>query len=255
MKPTIALLPSALLGPAVWQPVREQLRAAGRDAIVAGEQGASGTSVDAVLRWYLESLPTGNDYVLVPHSNAGLYVPALTARRSVTGLVFVDAILPPRQGTVPVAPPGLPELLHALARPDGVLPVWTSWWPPEEIASLFPSERVRTEVSAQQQRFPLAYFAQQVAIAPGWSDRPAGYLAFGDTYEPERVTAEGWGWRSSRIDGGHLHMLHAPGRVATAIDRLLLEVGATHHRQVTMLARQRGGGVDGPTEQLLDHIE
>jgi len=219
--PAIALLPSALLGPAVWRPVREQLRTIGRDAIVAGAQEASGTSVDDVLRWYLDSLPTGRDYVLVPHSNAGLYVPAITARRSVTGLVFVDAILPPRRGTVPVAPPGLQEVLHALAGPDGVLPVWTSWWPPEEIAALFPSEQVRAEVSAQQQRFPLAYFAQQVAIAPGWSDRPAGYLAFGDAYAAERVRAEGWGWRSTRIDGGHLHMLNAPGEVAAAVARSL----------------------------------
>lgn len=90
MNPTIALLPSALLGPAVWQPVRERLRAAGRDVIVAG-----------------------------------------------------------------------------------------------------------------------------------WSDRPAGYLAFGDAYQTERVTAESWGWRSAQLDGGHLHMLNAPGEVAAAIARLL----------------------------------
>ncbi len=221
MNPTIALLPSALLGPAVWQPVRERLRAAGRDVIVAGEPGASGTSVADVLRWYLDSLPTGRDYVLVPQSNAGLYVPAITAQRSVTGLVFVDAILPPEQGTTPVAPQGLREMLQTRAGPDGELPVWTSWWPPEEVAALFPSEQVRAEVSAQQQRFPLSYFAQRVTIAPGWSDRPAGYLAFGDAYQTERVTAESWGWRSAQLDGGHLHMLNAPGEVAAAIARLL----------------------------------
>lgn len=92
MNPTIALLPSALLGPAVWQPVRSHLHDIGQDAIVVGNQEASGTSVDDVLQWYLNSLPTGRDYVLVPHSNAGLYVPASTAQRSVTGLVVVDAI-------------------------------------------------------------------------------------------------------------------------------------------------------------------
>lgn len=150
MNPTIALLPSALLGPAVWQPVRERLRAAGREVIVAGEPGASGTSVADILRWYLDSLPTGRDYVLVPQSNAGLYVPAITT-----------------------------------------------------------------------QRFPLSYFAQRVTVAPGWSDRPAGYLAFGDAYRAERVTAESWGWRSARLDGGHLHMLNAPGEVAAALARLL----------------------------------
>lgn len=221
MIPTIALLPSALLGPAVWQPVREQLRAAGGDVIVAGAPGASGTSVDEVLRWYLDSLPTDRDYVLVPQSNAGLYVPAITAQRSVTGLVFVDAILPPQQGTIPVAPQRLREMLQTLAEPDGELPVWTSWWPPEEVAALFPSDQVRAEVSAQQQRFPLSYFAQRVTVVPGWSDRPAGYLAFGDAYHTERVTAKSWGWRSARLDGGHLHMLNAPDEVTAALARLL----------------------------------
>ncbi len=93
MNPTIALLPSALLGPAVWQPVRDQLRAAGRDVIVTGEQTASGTTVEK------------------------------------------DAILPPQQGTTPVAPQGLREMLHTRTGRDGKLPVWTSWWPPEEVAA------------------------------------------------------------------------------------------------------------------------
>jgi hypothetical protein len=218
--PVIALLPSALLGPAVWQPVLEHLRDAGHEAVVAGMPGAGGTSVSGVLTWYLDSLPAGRDYVLVPHSNAGLYVPAITGQRSVTGLVFVDAILPPRAGTVTVAPEGLQKFLGDLAGSDGVLPVWTSWWPESDVAALFPSEQVRNHVSAEQRPFPLSYFAETVTVGPGWSEVPAAYLGFGDTYEPERAEARSWGWRAETLDGEHLHMLTAPDQVAAAIARL-----------------------------------
>jgi hypothetical protein len=219
--PAIALLPSALLGPAVWQPVQAHLQDAGHDAIVVGTPGTSGTSVQDILTWYLDSLPAGREYVLGPHSNAGLYIPAITQQCSVTGLVFVDAILPPREGTVTVAPEGLQKMLRDLADPDGELPVWTSWWPADDVAALFPSEDVRTRVSAEQRRFPLSYFAETVTIGPGWSDLPAAYLGFGDTYEPERAEARSWGWRSETIDGGHLHMLTAPDEVANTIIRLI----------------------------------
>lgn len=219
--PVIALLPSPLLGPAVWQPVREHLSDAGHEAVVAGVPGASGASVRDVLEWYLASLPAGRNYVLVPHSNAGLYVPAITGQRAVTGLVFVDAILPPRAGCLTVAPEGLQEFLGHLAGPDGELPVWTSWWPESDVAALFPSEEVRARISAEQRPFPLSYFAETVTVAPGWSEVPAAYLGFGDTYEPERAEAQSRGWRAETVDGGHLHMLTAPDQVATAIARLL----------------------------------
>ncbi|MFI5932083.1 hypothetical protein [Actinoplanes sp. NPDC051494] len=212
--PTIALLPSALLGPAVWEPVRAELAAAGHDVITAS---VDGTSVTDVLDGYLASLPAGRDYLLVPHSNAGLYVPGIAARRSVTGLVFVDAILPPATGAVPVAGEGLLGMLSGRADDDGALPVWTSWWPEEDVAALFPSPEARARVSAEQRRLPLTYFQESVTVAPGWDDVPASYLGFGDTYEPERQEAEGRGWRTAVLNGNHLHMLSAPGAVAHAI--------------------------------------
>jgi uncharacterized damage-inducible protein DinB len=57
----------------------------------------------------------------VPHSNAGLYVPELTRKRRVIGYVFVDAILPPDGGTVPVAPQHLVTELESLADESGML--------------------------------------------------------------------------------------------------------------------------------------
>jgi hypothetical protein len=59
-----------------------------------------------VLAWFLGAIPADADVILVPHSNAGGYVPALAARRRVTGFVFADAVLPPASGTMPMVPEG-----------------------------------------------------------------------------------------------------------------------------------------------------
>jgi len=87
-----------------------------------------------------DQLPEG-DLLLVAHSNAGLYVPAMTVRRPVRGVVFVDAVLPPARGSMPVAPERLRELLRESIDTDGRLPPWTAWWPEEDVARLFPNDR------------------------------------------------------------------------------------------------------------------
>jgi hypothetical protein len=215
---TIALLPSPLLGPAVWQPVQQALSADGLRVIVPGRPGRLGTVAD-VCRWYLNDLPEDHDYVLVPHSNAGLYIPALTQRRSVTGLVFVDAILPPRSGEFTVAPDGLLTMLGELADDEGTLPPWTSWWDEETVVELFPSTELRQRVEAEQTRFPLSYFQETIGVERDWATLPAMYVAFGDTYEVERAEAQAWGWPTQVLAGNHMHMLAQPGEVAAAISQ------------------------------------
>ena len=70
-------------------------------------------------------------------------------------MVFVDAGLPPRAGTFPVAPSEFRAFLEGLADHEGALPAWTEWWG-DEVSGLFPSAGVRDEVEAEQQRLPLA---------------------------------------------------------------------------------------------------
>jgi len=53
---------------------------------------------------FLAALPD-EPVVLVPHSNAGLYVPALAVRRRVLATVFVDAALPPTNARTTTAAP------------------------------------------------------------------------------------------------------------------------------------------------------
>ncbi len=162
--------------------------------------------------------------MLIPHSNAGLFVPTLAAMVRAAGYVFVDAGLPGAVEQVPMIPPGLHGLLAGKADAGGMLPPWTQWWD-EDLSPLFPSARVRAEVEAEQPRIPLSYFEESVAVPPGWPGLPGAYLAFGETYASERTAAAARGWPVATLPGEHLHMLVDPEQVARAIADLIAEIG------------------------------
>ena len=226
MDPVLCLLPSPLLGPACWRPVAAALAADGwAVAEVPPEQVASSTGA-AALATFLAAIPEDRDVVLMPHSNAGLFVPSLAAaRRRTVGYVFADAGLPAAGERVPMVPRQLYDMLAAKADTDGMLPPWTRWWDREDLSGLFPDAYTRAEVESQQQRLPLSYFAESVLVPPGWPDRPGAYLAFGETYGPERAAAAAFGWPVTTLPGEHLHMLVNPAEVAAALIGLVTEIG------------------------------
>lgn len=80
--------------------------------------------------------------MLVAHSNAGLFLPVITAALpdQVLGSIFVDAALPPASGAALVAPSELLALLRDKAS-DGLLPRWTDCWDEEQVAALFPDRQ------------------------------------------------------------------------------------------------------------------
>ena len=209
----VALVGSPLLGGAAWEPVAALLGA----AVVTPVGGSAAEVLDSVLA----QLPAEPDLVLVPHSNAGLFVGAVAARRTVRGVVFVDAGIPSRDGPTPTAPPQALGFLSGRADERGLLPPWTQWWPEADVAALFPSDDVRARVEAEQPRLPLSYFSGEVPAAPGWDQIPCAYLAFGGTYAAEVARAEQSGWPVSRLEGRHLHQLVDPPQVAAEISRLL----------------------------------
>ncbi len=225
MAAELALLPSPLLGPAVWMPVAEELRRTGWPVVACGGDGAAPRTWEDVLRSFLADLPAGRDLVLVPHSNAGLYVPALTGRRQVVASVFVDAGLPPTEGSTPLAPPDFYDFLATLADEDGVLPPWTQWWEGPDVDELFPNGAARDRVEQEQRRLPLAYFRDSLPVPAGWDHNPSAYIAFGDTYAQDREQAEGRGWPVRTLTGGHLHTLVEPSDVAAVITELVESLG------------------------------
>jgi hypothetical protein len=100
---TFALLPSPLLGPKAW----DHRRGAALGRLVgAGAAGRHGAARRAGLR--AEAVPRGTADGPGPRAGASQQRRTLRSRthpkRRVVGYVFVDAILPPDGGTVPVAP-------------------------------------------------------------------------------------------------------------------------------------------------------
>lgn len=225
MVPSMALLPSPLLGPSVWQPVARILAGWGWHTTTGAVTGPVRT-VHQVLDALLAELPAEREYVLVPHSNAGAYVPALVEQRRAAGVIFVDAVLPPRRGSIPLAPPAFLDLLRAKADDEGLLPVWTGWWD-EDISPLFPDPDTRARVEREQRQFPLSYFETAMPVQPGWDDCPAAYLAFGDTYAAERDEAARRHWPVKTVPGEHLHQLIDPRRVAAELVTLVRQLGVS----------------------------
>ncbi|HVH94489.1 MAG TPA: hypothetical protein VM688_06195 [Nocardioidaceae bacterium] len=212
----LVLLPSPLLGPAVWAPVADLLRSRGHKAAVPSLPPMIATPDDVIAGW-LREIPADRDLLLVPHSNAGLYVAALAEARSVRGIVFVDAGLPSAQTTTPTAPPAFRRFLGGLVDHEGLLPPWTQWWEPADVAALLPDPMTRAAVEGDQRRLPLSYFDADVPSPPGWEAMPAAYLAFGDTYADERSSAKRRGWPVRTLPGEHLHVLADPEAVTDAL--------------------------------------
>src|ERR687888_49387 len=103
MPSSFVLVHSPAVGPRTWQPVARRLTEQGWQAAVpsllhVGEAGPPfwPRVVDAV-RAGLDAAGPNQPIVLVAHSNAGLFLPVITAALpgQVRGCIFVDAALPP----------------------------------------------------------------------------------------------------------------------------------------------------------------
>lgn len=213
---TVLLVPSPLVGATSWAGVADHLRGRGEDVAVVdtGAPRRPDQVVDAVVA-AASGIP---DLVLVPHSNAGLYVPRLGEQLDVTATVYVDAALAGPGPETAMAPTGLLATLRGLVDPDGMLPPWTRWW--DDLGDLFPDAAARAVVERAQPRLPLSYFEARLPVPDGWSERPSAYLAFGDSYSLEVDFARAQGWPVTTMTGGHLHALHDPAGVGAEILRL-----------------------------------
>ncbi|WP_233221816.1 alpha/beta hydrolase [Streptomyces carminius] len=190
--------------------------------ITAGDPPFWPRAVSAV-RDDLGPVPADSPVALVAHSNAGLLLPVIRSGldHPVTGSIFVDAALPARTGSVPVAPPELLEFLRPMAV-NGRLPRWTDWWDEADTAPMFPDPVMRRTVVEEQPALPLSYYEQRVPVPSGWDDHPCSYLLFSSPYDGLAAEARERGWRVAHLPGTHLHQIVDP--VGTA--QRLIELAA-----------------------------
>jgi hypothetical protein len=232
MLPEFVLVHSPSVGPSTWVPVADRLRALGRDAVVPslravgeGDPPFWPRVVEAVAEATRDS---DQPVLLVAHSNAGLFVPVLVtaADQPVHGCLFVDAGLPAREESTPVASAEMLDFLRGKVADDGRLPRWTDWWDEQDVAELFPDAATQAAVIADQPRLPLTYYEQRVPVPAGWDKTPCGYLLFGPPYDAVAAEARDRGWLVEELPGGHLHQVVDPdataGRLISMADRLTM---------------------------------
>jgi hypothetical protein len=214
----MVLLPSPLLGPATYEPLADELGSHGLTVTLA-DLPVEPTTPQSVLAAFESVLAAGCD-VVVAHSNAGYYLPALLERRSIAAIAM-DAALPTQDGCeTRLAPPAFAELIHSLPLTAGRLPPWPTWWDPVEVAPLFPDDEWFQRASRDAPRLPPAYFAGRLPVPHGWEAGPRAYVAFGETYADEAAFAEVSGWLVRRVEGTHLEHLRAPRDVARLLQSL-----------------------------------
>lgn len=169
---------------------------------------------------------TPEGVVLVAHSGAGALLPAIAdaTAATVVGTVFVDALMPhPGRSWFDTAPAEMGEQLRGLAL-DGLLPVWTEWFPPGTVERLLPDPAARAHFCEELPRLPLAYFDEP---APDLG-LPAGvrsaYLQLSDAYRTEADRARREGLPVTHRATHHLAVLTEPEEIAGELDGLADEL-------------------------------
>jgi hypothetical protein len=219
------LVHSPSVGPATWQPVAQRLRDAGHQALVpslltVGDgEPAYWPRVVAAVATALDGLDADQPVVLVAHSNAGVFIPVIAdgIAQPVECTIFADATVPAASGSTPVAEQEFLPFLRGLTGPDGRLPQWTDWWQDADVAPMFPDQRTRQIVTAEQPRLPLRYYLEKVPAPAGWDDGRCAYLMFSAGYEAEASQARERGWPARTLPGEHLHQVVDPGGVSRAL--------------------------------------
>jgi hypothetical protein len=215
VEPSFVLIPSPLLGPATWQPTARVLERHGQRVVVPSLECVSRADppywpvgVDVIVE-----AAGGEPVVLVPHSNSGLYMPAVldALGNLVHAAVFVDAAFP---GAGYFAQR---DFLTGLVGADGRLPPWSSWWEQADVAGLFPDAGTRARVEAEQPRMPLAYYDHLPPAPDDWDRSPCSYIWFAEPYDTTAARASARGWPTRHLPGNHLHMLFDPDAVASAV--------------------------------------
>ncbi len=217
------LVHSPLVGPSTWRPVADSARARGIEVVVPDLTGVAEAD-EPIWKYFVsqaESAPTGlDDVVVVGHSGAGVFLPAIGERLAdhLSGLVFVDAVVPPRTGAH-TTPPELTSLLDSKTHND-VLEVWFDWWPEGAIEKLVPDDGLLDALRFESPRLTREFYDETVPMPSGWADWPCGYIHLSEAYDQEAVEARQRGWPMVSLNENHLSIVTKPEVVVDAISTI-----------------------------------
>jgi hypothetical protein len=221
---TFVLVPSPLVGPETFEPLRTELAALGHNArVVQGELPAGPPYWRGWAAGIRESLPAG-PAVLVGHSGAGPVLDLIAeAGATVTAVVGLDAtFIEPGTRLIDGFDDtrlSSPEVQEGFAR--GVMP--NPWRSPALWQHVGISDADAERYATGARELPLDWYRE--ALPTAWTSAPHGYLAFvpNPFYAPIAQRCRERGWPVRELPGMHFHFLVNPVEVADALVAMVSE--------------------------------
>jgi hypothetical protein len=216
------LVHSPVVGPSTWRWVAEALVIAGHEGCVPDLVPAAVTGdPTALVQQAVASCRPAEDVVIVGHSGAGAVLPAIAAGlpSRPRHLVFVDAGLPPCEGTFSVGGDFLGPL-RELAD-DGLLPIWSQWWGAGVLEALVPLDQRRHEIEAELRRVPLSFYDTVIEAPRNWCTIPTAYILLSEAYRDDAQRAAAVGWPVVERLGGHLDLVNDGEAIASILIELV----------------------------------
>lgn len=220
----LLLVHPPLLSPVVFSCLAPLLARGGHEVAVPDLRQAAATG--PVSAWWQRAVDAATAAMpqaqaVLAHSGAGAVVPPLLHRLPrAAAVVLIDAVLPPADGAH--ATSAQVRAMVADLAVDGVLPAWTSWWPPGEMEAQVPDEGARAALAQSAPCLREALYDVDVPAQPGWEPASSSYLRLSPAYAAEAKRAAERGWRVERRNGSHLDVLtrarRGRGRAAAAGD-------------------------------------
>ncbi len=159
------------------------------------------------------------ELTIVGHSGAGAFLPAIDDSIAAdTALIFVDAVIPPREGAH-TTPAPMKDILDEQTE-DGLLRPWLMWWPHEVLSELLPEASDRAELMSDMPRLPRSFYDVAVDAPPGWSEGACAYLRLSAGYDGELDEAVARHWPTATLDSTHLGTHTHPDQILHEVLRL-----------------------------------
>jgi pimeloyl-ACP methyl ester carboxylesterase len=164
----------------------------------------------------LEQIALTNAPIIVGHSMAGLLAARLASDLKASGVICLDANMPPETGPTPPVEQSFRPILSSLPTEDGYLPPWHKWWPVDAFEGAPIDADLRARVESEIPRLKLTWFDDEFAM-PDWSQAKRAFIRTGKWFDQEADKAEERGWCVVRLAGTHLHPTTRPAETASAI--------------------------------------
>jgi hypothetical protein len=212
----LALVHSPLVGPATWRPVADVLTGLGHDVALPDLRAAAQSGDPHVFISAARAVVSADTDVVAGHSGAGFFLPSIAAvTAGPTLLVFVDAGIPPHEGSVTPGGDFIDQLRTVSVQ--GVLPRWSTWWGEGAMERLVPDRHLRAEIEAELVEVPLGFYERSIDLPAGWRDASARFLLLSESYRADAETARSLGWPMQELLGTHLDLANDPGEIARSI--------------------------------------